>query len=147
MDTNVMEDFLLCLTVKMSKISLPPLNNCTLFTDQREWTRSLSCCFLVANLHPTRCDPMDYSSPGSPVHGIFEATHWSGLSFRSLRGADLPKPGIEPSLLHWQASSLPLNHQGSQVESTHQHLKVLQKKEMLIFLLRGHYFIFWFLLI
>ena len=39
---------------------------------------------------------MDYSSPGSPVHGIFEATHWSGLSFRSLRGADLPKPGIEP---------------------------------------------------
>ena len=96
MDTNVMEDFLLCLTVKMSKISLPPLNNCTLFTDQREWTRSLSCCFLVANLHPTRCDPMDYSSPGSPVHGIFEATHWSGLSFRSLRGADLPKPGIEP---------------------------------------------------
>ena len=39
---------------------------------------------------------MDYSSPGSPVHGIFEATHWSGLSFHSLWGADLPNPGIEP---------------------------------------------------
>ena len=38
---------------------------------------------------------MDYSSPGSSVHGIFEATHWSGLPFPSLQGADLPNPGIE----------------------------------------------------
>ena len=38
---------------------------------------------------------MDYVSPGSSVHGIFEATHWSGLPFPSL-GGYLPNPGIEP---------------------------------------------------
>ena len=27
----------------------------------------------VAQLCPTLCDPMDYSLPGSPVHGIFQA--------------------------------------------------------------------------
>ena len=28
---------------------------------------------LVAQSCPTLCDPMDYSSPGSSVHGIFQA--------------------------------------------------------------------------
>ena len=28
---------------------------------------------LVAQLHPTLCDPMDYSPPGSSVHGILQA--------------------------------------------------------------------------
>ena len=34
----------------------------------------------------------------------------SGLPFPS--PGDLPYPGIEPSLLHWQADSLPLSHLG-----------------------------------
>ena len=31
------------------------------------------CVFLVAQLCLTLCDPLDYSPPGSSVHGIFQA--------------------------------------------------------------------------
>ena len=36
---------------------------------------------------------MDFSLPGSSVHGIFQARYWSGLPFPSPRA--LPDPGIE----------------------------------------------------
>ena len=32
---------------------------------------------------PTLCDPIDGSPPGSPVPGIPQAEHWSGLPFPS----------------------------------------------------------------
>ena len=32
---------------------------------------------------PTLCDPIDGSPPGSPVPGILQAEHWSGLPFSS----------------------------------------------------------------
>ena len=33
----------------------------------------LYMCVLVSLLSPTLCDPMDYSPPGSSIHGIFQA--------------------------------------------------------------------------
>ena len=47
---------------------------------------------LVTQLYSAVCDPMNYSSPGSSVHGILQAKHW--LPFPSPE--DLPDPGIEP---------------------------------------------------
>ena len=37
----------------------------------------------VAQSCPTLCDPMDYSPPGSSVHGIFQARilEWVAISF------------------------------------------------------------------
>ena len=32
---------------------------------------------------PTLSDPMDCSSPGSSVHGIFQAEYWSGVPLPS----------------------------------------------------------------
>jgi len=32
---------------------------------------------------PTLCDPIDSSTPGSPVPGIPRQEHWSGLPFPS----------------------------------------------------------------
>ena len=32
---------------------------------------------------PTLCDPIDGGPPGSPVPGILQARHWSGLPFPS----------------------------------------------------------------
>ena len=32
---------------------------------------------------PALCDPIDSSPPGSPVPGILQAKHWSGLPFPS----------------------------------------------------------------
>ena len=37
---------------------------------------------------------MDYSPPGSSVHGILQAIYWSGLPF--LSPGVHPDPGIEP---------------------------------------------------
>ena len=65
---------------------------------------------LVTQWCLTLCDTMDCSPPGSS--GIFQA--------RILEWVDIPFPrGVFPpqesnlSLLHWQADSLPLSHQGS----------------------------------
>ena len=58
----------------------------------------------------TLCDPMDYSPPGSSVHGILKAgiLEWVAIP----PPGDLPNPGIERMshlcLLHWQMGSLPL---------------------------------------
>ena len=64
-----------------------------------------------AKSYPAFCNPMDCSPPGSCVHGISQARHWSRFPFPS--PGDLPNLGIEPRLLHWQVDSLPLNHLGS----------------------------------
>ena len=42
----------------------------------------------------TLCDAMDYSSPGSSVHGILQQEYWSGLPCPPPR--DLPNLGIKP---------------------------------------------------
>ena len=43
----------------------------------------------------TLCDPMDYSPPGSSVHGILQATILEWLAMPSSRGSS--DPGIEPT--------------------------------------------------
>ena len=46
---------------------------------------------------PTLCDPMDYSLPGSSVHGIFQTRILEWLPFPTPR--DLSDPGIEHTSL------------------------------------------------
>ena len=48
---------------------------------------------LVAQLCPTLCDPMDYSLPGSSVHGILQVRilMYVAISF----SRDLSNPGIK----------------------------------------------------
>ena len=43
--------------------------------------------------------------------GFSRQEYWSVLPFPS--PGDLPNPGLNRSLLHWQVDSLPLSHQGS----------------------------------
>ena len=60
------------------------------------------------------CNPVDYSPPGSSVHGFYRQEYWSGLPFPP--PGDLPDPESEPQLLcllHWQVDSLPLYHLAS----------------------------------
>ena len=49
---------------------------------------------VCAQLHPTLCDPMDYSLSGSSVHGFSRQEYWRGLSVPS--PGHLPNPGIKP---------------------------------------------------
>jgi len=44
--------------------------------------------------------------------GFSRQEYWSGMLFSS--SEDLPNPGIDLHLLHWQVDSLPLSHQGGQ---------------------------------
>ena len=47
----------------------------------------------VTQLCSTLCDPMDYSPPGSSIHGILQARI---LELPHPPPGDLPDPGIEP---------------------------------------------------
>ena len=50
---------------------------------------------------PALCDPLDFSLPGSSVHGILQARILEWLPFPS--PGDLPDPGIEPLSLNYPA--------------------------------------------
>ena len=67
---------------------------------------------LVTQLCPALCDPMDYSLPGSSVHGILQVKKLEWVAFPS--PGDLPNPGMEPSSLTLQTDSLPAESQGNQ---------------------------------
>ena len=52
-------------------------------------------------------DPMDYSLPGSSVHGIFPGKN-TGVGCHFLLQQIFLTQGSNSGLLHWQADSLPL---------------------------------------
>ena len=64
----------------------------------------------VTQSHLTLCNPMDWSLPGSSVHGISQARLLEWVAIFNSRGVFLTQ-GLNPSLLHllhWQVDSLPL---------------------------------------
>ena len=54
---------------------------------------------LVAQSCPTLCDPVDFSPPGSSVHGILQAQilEWAAIPFS--RGASQPRDQIRVSCI------------------------------------------------
>ena len=70
-----------------------------------------ACALSHSVLSDALCDPLDCSPPGSSVHGVIPARilEWAAIS--SSRGI-FPTQGLNLSLLHWQADSLPLRHLG-----------------------------------
>ena len=67
----------------------------------------VSMCVLSC---PTLCHPMDWSPPGSSIHGILQA-RISGVGCHALLRVIFPTQGLNPCLLrplHWQAVALPL---------------------------------------
>ena len=59
---------------------------------------------LIAQLCLILCDPMDWSPPGSSVHGILQARILGWVATPFSRGS--PNPGIEPRSPAMQADSL-----------------------------------------
>ena len=51
---------------------------------------------------------MDWGPPGSSVHGVLQARILKEVAMTSSRGVFLTQ-GLNPSLLHWQVGSLPLD--------------------------------------
>ena len=73
------------------------------------------CMHMLAQLCLTLCNSMNYSPPGSSVHGDSPGKNTGGGCHFLLRRI-FPTQGSNPhllGLLHWQADSLSLSHQGS----------------------------------
>ena len=112
---------------KINLCCLSPLVWCFIMVPLENGFSALQCVCSVAHSCLTLCDPMDYSLPGSSVHGIFQARMPRGLPF-STPGI-FPTEGSNPRLLHLllrQADSLPLHHLGSPQCST------MEDKQLLI---------------
>ena len=72
----------------------------------------IHCLCSVTQSCPILCDPMDCSPSGYSVHGILQARILEWIAIFLLQGIFLSQES-NPHLLHWQAYSLPLSHQGS----------------------------------
>ena len=84
-----------------------------------------SCmCSKSLHLRPTLCKPMDYSPPGSSVHGIFQARilEWVVIPFSN----ELPNPEIKPRSPALQADSLPSMPPGKPQNQSTISFKILQ---------------------
>ena len=66
-------------------------------------------CMLSAKSCPTLYDPMDYSPPGSSVHGILQVRILEWVALQGIFPTQGPNPYLL-RLLHWQVDSLPLSH-------------------------------------
>ena len=64
---------------------------------------------------PTLCNPMDWSLPGSSIHGIFQARvlEWVAISFS--RGSSQPRDRTQVSRVVGRCFLYCLSHQGSPV--------------------------------
>ena len=83
----------------------------------------------VAQSHPTLCDPMDCSLPGSSVHGIFQARVLEWVAISSSWGSSQPRDRT------WIRQRLyRLSHQGS-YSLTHHKVAQWQSSTPLGFLL------------
>ena len=61
---------------------------------------------------PTLCDPMDYSLPGSCVHGDSPGKN-TGVGCHALLQGIFPTQGLNPGLAHCRWILYHLSHQGS----------------------------------
>ena len=79
---------------------------------------------LVAQSCPTLCDPMDYSPPGSSVHGILQARilEWVAVPFS--RGSSQPRDQTQVSFITggffivWATREAPIYPQMKYKQST-----------------------------
>ena len=78
---------------------------------------------LVTQSCPTLCDPMDYSSSGSSVHGILQARILEWVAMPSSRGS--PQPRDQTQVYH-VAGSLPSKPPGKPKNTGMGSLSLLQ---------------------
>ena len=70
------------------------------------------CVYLVAQSHPTLCDPMDGGLPDSSVHGDSPGKN-TGVGCHALLQGIFPTQGLNPGLPHCRWILYCLSHQGS----------------------------------
>ena len=98
-------------------MSSSPRLNVPLLISSQNWMREEFCrlkkvCTRVKSRQscPTLCNPMDYSLPGSSVHGDSPGKN-TGVDWHALLQGIFPTQGLNQCLLcflHWQVGYLPL---------------------------------------
>ena len=63
-------------------------------------------------MYPTPCDSMDWSPPGSPVHGVFPGQN-TGVGCHFFLQGIFPTQGSNPGLSRCRQTLRPLSHQGT----------------------------------
>ena len=71
------------------------------------------------------CDPVDCSSPGSSVHGIFQTRILEQVNISSSRGYSQPRDRIHVSCIGRQSNTLPVSHLGSAFSLTKYHFSLI----------------------
>ena len=84
-------------TSRRIRILISPILSSSSSSSKNSLLSSVLTLHSVAQSCLTLRDPVDYSPPRSPVHGISRQEYWSGLPFPS--PGDLPNPGIKPASL------------------------------------------------
>ena len=74
---------------------------------------------LIAQLCPILCNPVDYSWPGSSVHGTLQARILEWVAIPCSRGSS--DPGTEPRFPTLQVDSLPSGQEARAHTHTHTH--------------------------
>ena len=80
-----------------------------------KWSKNEMCCAKLLSC-PTLCNPMDYSPPGSSVHGDSPGKN-AGVGCHSLLQGSFPTQGLNPDLLHCRQTLYHLSYEGSGKES------------------------------
>ena len=75
-----------------------------------QWNTVCAVC-LPAQSCPTFCDPVNFSPPGSSVHGDFPGKN-TGVGCHALLQGIFPTQGSNPGLLHCRWILYHLGHQG-----------------------------------
>ena len=87
----------------------PPSGGCLASCFTAEETEALYCAVLSHSC-PTLCNPMDYSPPGSSIHGDSPGKN-TGVGCHALLQGIFPTQGLNPGLPHCIPHSH-LSHQG-----------------------------------
>ena len=101
------------LQINCSSLLFPWLLTCQTYPWSWKWTWLHQDCavFLVVQLCPTLCNPMDCSLLGSSVHGDSPGKN-SGVGCHALFQGIFPTQGSNPGLLHCRQILYCLSHQG-----------------------------------
>ena len=96
-------------------------------------------CVLITQLRPTLCGPMDYSPPGSSVHGILQARTLERVAISSFRGFPWPRYWTQVSCIAGTFFTVWLTREALVYNTSHTNNILKSNKQTKIFLFLSYF--------
>ena len=99
------------LSLSAQKAESPILGLYSWHIDEKAKDILMVCVCMLSRYSCVRlCEPMDYSLPGSSIHGFLQPRILEWITMPSSRGSSQPRDRTHVSYVypHWKAGSLPL---------------------------------------